>query len=51
VHALTAYRLAKNGLIADTERIDASTLPAVKMPNQPNFASPDPRPDVHGRDQ
>jgi cytochrome c len=46
VYALTAYLLAQNGVIGPGERMDARSLPAVKMPNQPNFTAPDPRPDV-----
>jgi cytochrome c len=46
VYALTAYLLAQNEIIGPSDRMDARTLPAVKMPNQPNFTSPDPRPDV-----
>jgi cytochrome c len=46
VYALTAYLLAQNGIIGADDRMDATTLPAVKMPNLPNFTSPDPRPDV-----
>ena len=46
VYALTAYLLAQNGVIGPNERMDARSLPAVKMPNQSNFTAPDPRPDV-----
>jgi S-disulfanyl-L-cysteine oxidoreductase SoxD len=46
VYALTAYLLAQNGLIGPDDRMDARSLPAVKMPNQPSFSAPDPRPDV-----
>jgi cytochrome c len=46
VYALTAYLLAQNGIVDENDRIDATTLPAVKMPNRPSFTSPDPRPDV-----
>jgi cytochrome c len=37
VYALTAYLLRLNGIIGETDQIDARTLPAVKMPNEPNF--------------
>lgn len=46
VYALTAYILAQNAVISADERMDARSLPAVKMPNQPSFTAPDPRPDV-----
>ena len=34
-------------IISDTERMDAQTLPQVKMPNRDNFKPGDPRPDVN----
>ena len=37
VYALTAFILARNGLIADGDRIDADSLPTVAMPNRDNF--------------
>jgi cytochrome c len=37
VYALTAYLLAGNKLIGETDVIDAQTLPKVKMPNVDNF--------------
>ncbi len=37
VYALTAYILAGNKLIAETDIVDAQTLPKVKMPNVDNF--------------
>jgi S-disulfanyl-L-cysteine oxidoreductase SoxD len=46
VYALTAYLLAQNGIIGESDRIDATTLPRVQMPNRESFTSPDPRPDV-----
>jgi cytochrome c len=46
VYALTAYLLAQNQVIGQTDRMDAQTLPNVKMPNQAAFTAPDPRPDV-----
>lgn len=46
VYALTAYLLAQNQIIGDTDVMDATSLPQVVMPNAAGFASPDPRPDV-----
>jgi cytochrome c len=46
VYAVTAYLLAQNQIIGDGDRIDAQSLPNVKMPNVGGFESPDPRPDV-----
>jgi cytochrome c len=46
VYQLTAYILAANQLIGQTDRMDAQSLPRVQMPNRPNFTSPDPRPDT-----
>jgi mono/diheme cytochrome c family protein len=37
VYALTAYLLAANKLIGETDVINAQTLPKVKMPNADNF--------------
>ena len=37
VYALTAYLLALNGIIGETDEINAETLPKVKMPNQTKF--------------
>jgi S-disulfanyl-L-cysteine oxidoreductase SoxD len=37
VYSLTAYLLALNGIIDDDEVMDASTLAAVRMPNQDGF--------------
>jgi cytochrome c len=48
VYAVTAYLLYLNGLIGETDVIDAKTLPQVKMPNRGGFV-PDPRPDVGRR--
>jgi cytochrome c len=39
VYALTAYILAQNNLIGDSETMNAETLPKVKMPNRDNFIS------------
>ena len=38
VYALTAYLLHQNGIIADTDEMNAQTLPKVKMPNRDNFS-------------
>jgi cytochrome c len=46
VYALTAFLLAENGIIGQNDRLDAQTLPRVRMPNAAGFSSPDPRPDV-----
>jgi hypothetical protein len=37
VYAVTAYILALNKLIGDTDTLNADTLPKVKMPNRDNF--------------
>ncbi len=37
VYALTAYLLSINKVIGDTEVMDATSLPKVKMPNRDNF--------------
>jgi cytochrome c len=37
VYALTAYLLAANKLIGESDMINAQTLPKVKMPNRDNF--------------
>jgi len=37
VYALVAYLLAENKLIAESEEINATTLPQVRMPNRDNF--------------
>ncbi len=44
VYAVSAYILARDGIIRETDRMDASTLPAVEMPNRDGFISfwPDP---------
>jgi cytochrome c len=38
-YALTAYLLAQNGVIRETDVMDATTLPKVVMPNRSNFDS------------
>jgi len=45
-YALTAYLLAEHKIIGDTDRMDATTLPKVQMPNRDAFIQGDPRPDV-----
>ena len=45
VYAITAYLLFLNGIIAETQTMDASTLPKVEMPNRKGFVQ-DPRPDI-----
>lgn len=45
VYAVTAYLLYRNGIITDTDVMDAKTLLRVKMPNRDGFV-PDTRPDV-----
>ncbi|MGH7079365.1 MAG: c-type cytochrome [Acetobacteraceae bacterium] len=37
VYALTAFLLWKNGIIAQGQAMDATSLPAVKMPNRDGF--------------
>jgi len=37
VYAVVAYLLQLNGVIAETDRIDAATLPKVRMPNRDGF--------------
>jgi cytochrome c len=37
VYAVTAYLLYLNGVIAESDVINAQTLPQVKMPNRDNF--------------
>lgn len=48
VYALVAWLLHQNGIIPFDAVMDATTLPAVQMPNRHGFV-PDPRPDVPGR--
>src|SRR5262245_62388792 len=45
VYAVAAYILNLNGIIGDTDVLDAKSLPKVKMPNRDGFVA-DPRPDV-----
>jgi mono/diheme cytochrome c family protein len=37
VYAVTAYLLHLNGIIGESDEMNARTLPAVKMPNRDNF--------------
>jgi S-disulfanyl-L-cysteine oxidoreductase SoxD len=37
VYALTAYVLYLNGIVGETDAIDAASLPLVEMPNRKNF--------------
>jgi cytochrome c len=37
VYSLVAYLLAENKLIGETDEINATTLPKVRMPNRDNF--------------
>jgi cytochrome c len=41
-YAITAYVLFVNGIVKQDDRLDAKTLPEVKMPNRDGFF-PDPR--------
>ncbi|HEY1611654.1 MAG TPA: cytochrome c [Paraburkholderia sp.] len=43
VYALSAYLLNLNGVVPASTRLDAKSLPKVKMPNRDGFV-PDPRP-------
>ena len=45
VYAVSAFILNLNGIVADMDVIDATTLPKVRMPNRDGFV-PDARPDV-----
>jgi len=45
VYAASAFILNLNGIIGDTQVMDAQTLPKVRMPNRDGFV-PDSRPDV-----
>jgi mono/diheme cytochrome c family protein len=47
VYAVTAYLLFLNGIIGESESLDARALLTVKMPNRDGFV-PDRRPDVGG---
>ena len=45
VYGATAYVLFLNGIVAEQDVMNETTLPRVKMPNRDSFG-PDPRPDV-----
>lgn len=45
VYAVTAYVLSLNSIVKESDRIDAKSLPQVKMPNRDGFI-PDARPDT-----
>jgi cytochrome c len=45
VYAVTAYVLHLNGIIGENDKLDAQSLPKVKMPNRDGFV-PDARPDT-----
>ena len=45
VYAATAYVLFLNGIVAEKDVLDQTTLPQVKMPNRTGFTA-DPRPDI-----
>jgi len=49
VYAVTAYLLFANGIINESDELNARTLPKVQMPNRNGFVS-DPRPDVISSD-
>ena len=41
---MTAYLLAANRIIGDTDRVDAEMLPKIKMPNRNGFVWIDVKP-------
>jgi S-disulfanyl-L-cysteine oxidoreductase SoxD len=47
VYAVVAYILNQSGIVGDNGVMNATTLPAVPMPNRSGFLWVDPRPDVH----
>ncbi len=47
VYSVSAYVLYLNGIVGETQAMDAKSLPKVKMPNRDGFVA-DPRPDVKG---
>ena len=49
VYAVTAFILAEANIIQQSDGMDESTLPQVRMPNRDGFVS-DPRPDVFNYD-
>jgi cytochrome c len=48
VYSVVAYILNLNGIVAESQVLDAKSLPQVRMPNRDGFVE-DPRPDVGGR--
>jgi cytochrome c len=42
VYATTAWILFKNGIVQETDRLDAASLPRVRMPNRDGFVPPEP---------
>jgi S-disulfanyl-L-cysteine oxidoreductase SoxD len=46
VYSLVALILADHGLIGENDRMDARTLPEVRMPNRDAYLMVDPRPDI-----
>ena len=44
VYAITAFLLAKNGIIPEDQVIDAKSLPQIKMPNRDGYVLPDYKP-------
>ena len=49
IYAVTAYNLAQANIIQQSDSMDASSLPQVRMPNRDGFIA-DPRPDVFDYD-
>jgi cytochrome c len=41
VYAITAYLLAKNGVIPEDQVLNAQNLPQIKMPNEKGYVLPD----------
>jgi len=44
VYAITAFLLAKNGVIPEDQVVDAKSLPQIKMPNRDGYVLPDYKP-------
>jgi cytochrome c553 len=44
VYAITAFLLAKNGVIPEDQVLDARNLPQIKMPNRDGYVLPDYKP-------
>jgi cytochrome c len=45
VYSVAAYVLFVNGIVAENQELNQTTLPQIKMPNRNGFV-PDPRPDI-----